>query len=292
MPRPLPARARLPLLLLPAAAALAALAAPAPAAAAPRAELWPRWLRHDPAATATVDHGRWAAFLARYLERGADGVNRVAYGAVTPADRRALQDYLAGLAAVRVGELARAEQMAYWINLYNALTVEVVLGRYPVASIRDIAISPGLFSRGPWGRKLATVEGEALSLDDIEHRILRPIWRDPRVHYALSCAAVGCPNLRPEPYAGRGIDQALDQAARAFVNDPRGVRVDAGGLHVSSLYRWYQDDFGGDEAGVIRHLLAYAEPATAMRLQEQTGIADDSYDWSLNDARPTGTSGP
>ena len=253
--------------------------------AAPQADLWPRWERHDPAATETVDTGSWAAFLARYVALAADGITRVDYGAVTSADRTMLQTFLADMAAVPVSTLNRDEQLAYWINLYNALAVEIVLAHYPVASVRDIDISPGLFAQGPWGKKLATVEGEAVSLDDIEHRILRPIWRDPRVHYAVNCAALGCPNLQPVPYAAKGIDHTLDQAARAYVNHPRGMWIDAQGLHVSSIYIWFEEDFGGSEAGIIRHLLAYAAPETAMRLQEFTEIASDRYDWTLNDAR-------
>jgi hypothetical protein len=259
------------------------------AGAAPKAELWPRWQAHDPASLAVIDHGAWGAFLERYLVEGDDGVNRVAYAEVTAADRAALNAYLAGLAAVPVSAQNRAEQMAYWINLYNALTLQVVLDHYPVDSIRDINISPGLFSglfnRGPWGKKLIEVEGEALSLDDIEHRILRPIWADPRVHYAVNCASIGCPDLQPEPYRGATIDAQLDAAARDYVNDPRGVAVTDGELIVSSIYEWFKADFGGDDRGVIEHLQRYAAPALAASLERFPAIDDDRYDWRLNDAR-------
>jgi hypothetical protein len=255
-----------------------------PAAAAPKAELWARWERHDPRSARTVDHRAWARLLQLYLRPGDDGVNRFDYGAVTGGDRQELKAYLAALAAVPVSRLSQGEQMAYWINLYNALTVQVVLDHYPVESIRDIDISPGLFSRGPWGRKLVTVEGEPLSLDDIEHRILRPIWGDPRVHYAVNCAALGCPNLQPLPFTARTLDRMLDMAAIAFVNHPRGMRVEDGELHVSSIYVWFEDDFGDGDAGVLRHLMAYAGPELAMRLQRLDGIGGDSYDWRLNDA--------
>lgn len=265
---------------------LAALLLTRAALAAPAAELWPRWQRFDPRSTLTVDHLAWGNFLRGYLRLGPDGIGRVAYGAVTPADREALAAYLEQLDAVPVSRLDRPEQMAFWINLYNALTVAVVIAHYPVPSIRAIDLSPGPFSRGPWRRQITRVEGEPLSLDDIEHRILRPIWHDPRVHYALNCAALGSPNLRPEPYTGRGLDQALDQAARAFVNDGRGMRLADGDLYVSSLYLWFEDDFGGDEAGVIRQLLAYASPAIAMRLQDLDRITGHGFDWRLNDAPP------
>lgn len=174
--------------------------------------------------------------------------------------------------------------MAYWINLYNALTMQVVLEHYPVDSIRDIDISPGWFSDGPWGAKLVGVEGEQLTLDDIEHRILRPIWQDPRIHYAVNCAAVGCPNLQPEPYEGETVDEQLDRAARAYVNHPRGATVTGGDLVVSSIYAWYEEDFGGSEQGVIDHLTAFAEPPLDRMLADFSAIDDDRYDWSLNDA--------
>ena len=103
------------------------------------------------------------------------------------------------LSGVAIGGYAPDEQRAFWINLYHALTVRVILSHYPVSGIREIDISPGLFARGPWDRKLIPVEGVELTLNDIEHRILRPIWRDPRVHYALNCASLGCPDLRRRP---------------------------------------------------------------------------------------------
>lgn len=253
--------------------------------AAPSAELWPRWQAHDARATARVDHAAWERFLAAYVSADEGGVNRVAYARVTPADRQALRAYLEALAGARVSQLARPEQLAYWINLYNALTVHTVLERYPVRSIRDISTSPGLFAVGPWGRKAVTVEGEALSLDDIEHRILRPIWRDPRVHYALNCAALGCPNLQARAYSAANSEALLDAGARAFVNHPRGARIERGRLVVSSIYEWFNADFGGNDAGVIAHLRRYARPELEQQLAGVTRISDHAYDWALN-ARP------
>jgi hypothetical protein len=253
-------------------------------AAPPKAKVWDLWLDHDPAATATIDHGAWAAFLRRYRTVGPGGVARVAYCDVGPADRAALDAYLRDLAATPISAYGRDEQMAYWINLYNALTVRLVLDHYPVRGIKDIDISPGLFSDGPWGKKLIEVEGEPVSLDDIEHRILRPIWRDPRVHYAVNCASLGCPDLAAEPYRGDALEAQLTRAARAYVNHPRGVAIEDGKLIVSKIYTWFREDFGGGDAGVLRHLKAYAEPGLAMRLERFDGIDDDRYDWTLNRA--------
>ncbi len=113
---------------------------------APRAELWDRWTAHDPLAIAEIDHTAWTDFLTTYVSEGNDGVTRVAYAQVTPADNKALDRYIARLAATPISHLRRAEQRAYWVNLYNALTVKVVLDHYSVESIRDIDISPGLLS--------------------------------------------------------------------------------------------------------------------------------------------------
>ena len=253
---------------------------------APKAELWPRWQAHDPGSGASVDHGAWQRLLDSYLAPGADGVNRFAYGRVSPADREALNAYVAHLAATRVGALKRAEQLAYWINLYNALTVRLVLDHYPVASIRDIAISPGLFAVGPWGKPLIEVEGEALTLNDIEHRILRPIWGDPRIHYGVNCASIGCPDLQARAFTAETAEALLEAAARAYVNHPRGARVEAGRLTVSSIYAWFREDFGANEAGVIAHLKPYAVPELATALEAVEAIDAYEYDWALNDAAP------
>jgi Protein of unknown function, DUF547 len=264
--------------------ALSGILAAAVAQAGPRAELWPRWAAHDPASMRHIDHGEWDAFLKRYLRIGADGVHRVAYSQVTPADRARLDDYIASLGAVAIDEYSRAEQMAYWINLYNALIVRLIIEHYPVASIRDIGGGPGADGGGPWAEALIEVEGTPLSLNDIVHRILRPIWRDPRVHYALACGAVGCPNLQPDPFDGRQLDRQLNEAAMIFVNDPRGITIEGDRLGLSSIYRWYRGDFGPTERDVINHLMAYAEPDLAIQLQKFDRISDDGFDWRLNAA--------
>lgn len=255
-------------------------------AAAPRAELWDRWLAHDPASLLQIDHDDWDAFLVRYLRIGADGVHRVAYGAVAPEDRALLENYVARLGGLPISRYSRPEQMAYWINLYNALVVRLVIDHYPVASIRDIGKGSGAPGVGPWRRKLVEVEGTPLSLSDIAHRILRPIWRDPRVHYALACGAVSCPNLQPEPFYADQLDRQLSEAAMAYVNDRRCIRIEGDQLGLSSLYRWYREDFGPTDRDVINHLMAYAEPNLAMKLQGFDRISDDGFDWRLNDATP------
>ena len=252
---------------------------------APKANLWPRWQAQVPGSEARVDHAAWDHILQRYVRIGADGVNRFDYARLNRDGRDGLNAYLQGLAATSVSRMDRASQLAFWINLYNALTVRTVAEAYPVRSIRDIDISPGLFADGPWGKPLILVEGEALTLNDIEHRILRPIWGDPRIHYALNCASLGCPDLAPHAYKPADLEAMLDQGARAFVNSPRGVWWDGDRLGVSSIYAWFEQDFGGDDAGILAHLRAYAEPHLAKRLASEKRIWSHDYDWRLNDLR-------
>lgn len=268
-----------------------ALSSAAPAWAAPRGELWARWSASDPASAAQVDHTIWRRFLQTYLVTDdPSGVNLVRYSQVTEGDRKELNAYLDQLQRVKVTALHRREQKAYWINLYNALTVQVVLDHYPVKSIRDINLSSGLrglVSGGPWKAKLVKVEGEPVSLDDIEHRILRPIWQDARVHYAVNCASIGCPNLQPEPFTADNLDASLDRAAREYVNHPRGVSiVSKDKVTLSSIYDWFREDFGDTEKELLLHLQKYAKPPLARVLASFRGRIDYRYDWSLNDAKP------
>lgn len=257
---------------------------------APAARLWEKWAANDSSSHAVVDHQGWADFLRRYLVEEPDGVNRLRYAEVTAGDRSSLARYIDTMSRTLVLRLNQQEQFAYWINLYNALTVKIVLERYPVDSIREISLGgsliPSFFTggSGPWSAKLLHIEGEDVALDDIEHRILRPLIRDNRIHYAVNCAAIGCPNLSTVPFTARALPEMLDRGARLFVNHPRGVRQESEGLTVSSIYHWYQDDFGGAWAGVLSHLRRYAGLETQRVLAGFTTVANDSYDWRLNDA--------
>jgi hypothetical protein len=260
--------------------------AAAPAFAAPKAEPWPRWQVNAPSSTINVDHSSWTRFLAQYISEGKPGeVSTVSYGKVTAADRQSLGDYIGSLERVRVSLLNRDEQFAYWVNLYNAGTVRLILDRYPVKSIRDIKLG-GLFPSGPWDAKLLTVEGEPLSLNDIEHRILRPIWKDPRIHYVVNCASYSCPNLQATAFTAENSGTLLDRSARSYINAARGVDFSSGTLVLSSIYSWYADDFGSGQADLLAHLRRYAEPALADRLAGFRGKISYGYDWSLNEPRP------
>jgi hypothetical protein len=257
---------------------------PAGAPAAPKAELWPRWQKHDPANRKTIDHYEWDRFLKQYVVAPhPSGINRVRYHAVTVETAKSLKAYLQAMQDAAISNYNRAEQKAYWINVYNAVTVDLILRRLPVKSIRDINISPGLLARGPWGAKLISVEGERLSLDDIEHRILRPIWKDPRVHYALNCASLGCPNLQPAAFTAENTEALLERGAAEFINHPRGVTIQKGRLQVSSIYVWFQEDFGRDPEDLMKHWQKYARAQLADELEKYSGGLSHDYDWRLND---------
>ena len=254
------------------------------AAAAPKSQLWERWASHDPDSSAGIDHRDWDGLLQQYVVPRPDGVNRFAYRRLrdSATDRERLRDYLRAMAQIEISRYNRDQQRAYWINLYNAITIDIVQEHYPIQSIRDIR--SGLFSAGPWKLKLIEIEGEALTLDDIEHRILRPTWQDPRVHYAVNCASIGCPNLQNRAFTAANTENLLQRGAREFVNHPRGARVANGKLRVSSIYDWFEADFGGSEAGVIAHLRRYANGETKTALEGIERIDDDDYDWNINAA--------
>lgn len=226
-------------------------------------------------------HAPWDRLLGTYVSRGEDGVNRFDYKAVTAPDRAALQTYLATLQTTQVSTLSRDAQMAFWINLYNALTVKVVLDAYPVGSIREIR--NGLISIGPWKKERVRVEGRDMSLNDIEHDTLRAQWTDPRIHYAVNCASWSCPDLQNTAFTADNLDALLDQAARAYINHPRGAWFEGDGLHVSSIFKWYKADFGGTDQAVIAHLKQYAEADLRARLDQTDEIEGTDYDWTLNE---------
>lgn len=287
-PRPAPSTRPLLSAALAIAAAVLGLAPAAPAIAAPADLAQP-----DTQATGTVDHATWDRLLKAYVKPGADGVNRVDYAAFKASGQADLKRYIAALEKVDPRTLSRNAQFAFWANLYNAKTIDIVLAHYPVDSIRKITINEGLLgflkksvgAGGPWKAKVVEVAGEKLSLDNIEHDILRPAFKDPRVHYAVNCASFGCPNLSQAAFTADNLNAELDAGARAYVNHPRGISVEAGKVTASSIYSWFQVDFGGSERGVLDHVRTYASDDLKARLEGIKSISGYRYDWSLNDIR-------
>ena len=250
--------------------------------AAQKAEVIEKWNVSDETNRAVIDHAPWQALLDTYLVTDdPSGIHLFDYAALktNEADRKQLSSYLKSLAGTDPRSYSRNEQMAYWINLYNALTIFVIVPRYPVDSIKDI--KSGLIDYGPWNLELFPLQGDKLTLNQIEHGILRPIWKDPRIHYAVNCASLGCPNLAAQAYRADNLEQLLEQGATDYINHPRGAQVKNGKLEISSIYDWFKEDFGGNDAGVFAHLKRYARPELAAALDNFDSF-DDDYDWTLN----------
>ena len=256
-----------------------------PIFAAPASELWERWALNEANSDLTIDHTQWDELVGKFVTQSKDGFNRFAYSDFKTADKTQLKSYISKLSKTPISNYNRKEQLAFWINLYNAVTVKVMLDNYPVLSIRDI--KSGFFTPGPWDKDLTRVEDVAITLNDIEHRILRPVWQDARIHYAVNCASIGCPNLQPTAFTADNTESLLREAAIEYINHSRAVRVENGQLRVSSIYNWYKVDFGGTDASVIDHIRQYAKPALVDKLDGIEKIDNDNhYSWRVNSLNP------
>jgi len=229
-----------------------------------------------PAAQA-FDHGQWDALLKEnvvVLDGGK--ASQFRYAAV---DRNALQSYLASLSRVDANQFkswSREEQMAFLINAYNAFTVEKVLSRYPdLRSIWDF----GRIFGNPFKDEFFTLLGRPMSLDGNEHGLLRKDYRDPRVHYAVNCASVGCPMLREEAYVAARLERQLEEQAARFLSDRSRNRWHDGRLEVSKIFDWFREDFEPRQAYFARYASLLGYPGGEVPLS----FLD--YDWSLNDFR-------
>ena len=202
-----------------------------------------------------------------------------------PDYARALED----LAAARPDRLASdADRVALWTNAYNLVAIKAVLDQYPVSSIRD----GGNLLRPIWKKKIGVVAGATYALDDIEHDILRKRFREPRVHFAIVCASLFCPDLRPEPYDGARLDAQLADAVATFLGNPtKGLQVGAGGTtaRVSSIFKWFVEDFA-PAGGVTQFIKRSAAGPLAGQIAglSDRGLSYLDYDWSLNDAARAG----
>ena len=248
---------------------------------------------NDASSKVSVDHAAWSDLLKKYVIADNDGINRVDYKAFKAEAHSPLKSYIAQLTAIDPRTLNKNEQFAYWANLYNAKTIDVILDHYPVDSIRNISLESGLFDLvkktvgvgGPWKTKVVTIAGHKLSLDNIEHDVLRPTFQDPRVHYAVNCASIGCPNIGTQAFTADNLEDMLESNAKAYINHPRGVTVANGKAVASSIYDWFITDFGGDESGILEHVKKYASDDLKSKLEKITEIDSYKYDWSLNDKK-------
>lgn len=242
-------------------------------------------------AHASFDHSAWDGLLRRHVHGFANGTaTQVNYAAMVQ-DRATLKRYLEALAAVprvQFDSWRPAEQLAFLINAYNAWTVELVLSRYPdLASIKDL----GSVLQSPWKKRFIPLLGDTRSLDNIEHGLIRGSGRyaEPRIHFAVNCASVGCPALRAEAYAGDKLDAQLAEATRAFLADRSRNRLEGERLRVSLIFKWYREDF--DRArGSLGAWLADQAPALGLTEAQATRLTNNAmsidfldYDWRLND---------
>jgi len=202
----------------------------------------------------------------------------------------AFAGYLRLLATTNVAALPRNEQLALWINAYNAYTIQLINVKGERESIRNINKSLGFLRlKGPWSDAFAVVGGKTYSLDDIEHRIIRPTFREPRIHFALVCAAIGCPPLRSEAYTGARLEAQLnDQTVMFLTKTPAKNRVDVASRTVyrSQVFNFsdYMKDFGGSEAAVGKFIARYypAGPEKTLLERGDFRVVETEYDWRLN----------
>ncbi|OGQ12248.1 MAG: hypothetical protein A2138_17125 [Deltaproteobacteria bacterium RBG_16_71_12] len=228
-------------------------------------------------------HGAWQAILAGYVRHGV-----VDYAGLKRAGQAVLAGYLRSLESAcreSYDHWTREQKLAFWINAYNAYTVRLILDHHPVASIRSIGFLPGAAFRERF-IPLHSLRDRPLSLDDIEHEILRKELREPRIHFAIVCASKSCPALAGEAYRAATLDQQLDQAARAFLADPSKNRFDAATrtLHLSAIFDWFREDFERSAKTLPAYVARYAEPRTAASLSSGGSVRIEflAYDWSLN----------
>lgn len=244
--------------------------------------LWPIWQSNNPLSEQIIHHDEWQAFLSKNLVTNEEGINLIDYAHISPEDKVLVDNYLSRIAKIDIGQYNRREQLAFWINLYNALIVQTIIKYYPVNSISEINISPGLFSIGPWGTKLISVNDIPLSLDEIQNRIIRPIWNDMRSLYALNNGTIGAANLSKEAYRGKTINKQLNEAAYRYINSLRGVQVIDNEVIVSKLIDWYSEDFGETDAAILQHLRYFAKPELKKKLERIDSIQHYVYNWHLN----------
>lgn len=226
-------------------------------------------------AQANVSHKEYNDLLSKYV----DEKGLVNYVGLTNNVSQ-LDSYLEHLQKNPPSESwSREEKLAYWINAYNAFTLKLILDNYPVESIKDIGSSIQIpFVNSPWDIKFIEIGEETLDLNNIEHGIIRKEFEEPRIHFALVCAAISCPKLQNEAYFPGRLSQQLDAAARTFLRDEsKNEFVNASEARLSKIFNWYGGDFKNDGS-----LVSYLNRYAPIKLQENARIEWKDYDWALN----------
>lgn len=228
------------------------------------------------------NHGAWDALLKQHVQNGS-----VSYTGLRAGGREALNGYigqLEGVCRTHFDGWSKQQQLAFWINTYNAHTVKLVVDNFPISSIMKIGAREGAAfdQRFVDFRQL---EGRQLSLNDIENKIIRPRYREPRIHFALNCAAKSCPSLRSEAYTGAKLHRQLEAQTRAFITNSKLNRYDAGAriLRLSRIFEWYGEDFRRGEETVTTFVGRYlADDVATAIASSSTSVEYLDYDWALN----------
>lgn len=234
----------------------------------------------------SVDHSAYDRVLHRYV----DEEGRVDYAGLKAASDSVLVPYLDQLADADLSTLGRDQRLAFWINAYNALTLKLIVEHYPVENIW--AITPGPAEpkdNSPFNLTVGTVADTARTLDEIEHDIIRERFDEPRIHFALVCAAASCPPLRGEAFTGPGLDGQLDDQARTFLHNAEKNRIPdgEGTIALNRILKWYGEDFGPTTDALQKQLAPYFEGEVQQRLRKAAyEVAFLPYDWSLNEQPP------
>lgn len=224
-------------------------------------------------AAGQVDNRMYASLLKEHVSK-----SRVNYDGFKK-DEPVLDDYLALLGDIDVKSLSKNDLFAFYINAYNAFTIKLILTKYPkINSIKEV----GSFFSNPWNKEFISLKGKTVSLDYIEHKILRPQFKDPRVHFAINCASRSCPQLRNEPFEGDTLENQLDDQARIFINDTKHNFIKDNTFYISKIFKWFKEDFSDNPLMFIRR---YASRDLTLRLNtpgQEIKISYLDYDWSLN----------
>jgi len=231
------------------------------------------------------DYAPWTALLKKYY----DPAKGMDYAHFKAQDLKTLQNLRAQWGKVNVAALNRKQQLAYWINVYNLNSVGTVLEGYPTQSIRDLSTDP-IIRLNVFKKERIPFGGAMMSLDQVENDKIREGFHDPRIHFAINCAAKSCPPIRTEAYDGAHIDAQLDDQARRFLNGPLGVHFGRKGdtliMHVTKIVDWFGKDFETWGGGRIAFVRRYLSPDKAKLIDDAKGNVDveyDDYDWALND---------
>lgn len=224
-----------------------------------------------------VSHSLFDELLHKYVAR--DGF--VDYQGFK-SERAKLRKYLDLLQSTSPGtNWSKEEEIAYWINVYNAFTIDLVLEHYPVKSIKDIGSSIQIpFVNTPWDIKFIEIGGETYDLNNVEHGILRKKWKEPRVHFAINCASYSCPVLREEAYTADKLYKQLDDQAKRFINDDFRNDITKSEAKLSKIFDW----FGGDFKAVMP-LKDFINQYADVKITDQTDISYKEYDWRLNEKK-------